>query len=248
MEYAAVLSKKRRSSSVLKTLGRLGLEDDGERDWYEESVRHLNMHFPDWKDLQRTVMIPPAFPVSVQEASLGDITEKRVYDLLEEFGQAYHQPMFVIHSHQFADLIEEKKKGFVGNMKKWNKGEHDFVIIHREYGFMFLQVKSSKCEDGQAFKKAIWQIDKDMKSIKTFLNDCFTDRLPPENMERVLYNYPGFVVMPNCQPTKTSINPRGVFTNDCKDKESFKKWWDEKVVTSNNRVMNEELYEALLVR
>ena len=232
--------------------GRRGLDDDGLRNWQEQAELLLDNHYPDWKDLQSSYMVPAAFEYHSANVCEGEHTEKYVYDLLQEFGEKYNEPMFVIHSHNFKEHIGSVKCGTP--YKNWVKGEHDFVIIHKRYGLIFLQVKArSEKNYLKAFKDAQSQIDKDQKSIKIFMEKQFGGAKSKSKLGvgNAVFDYPGFVVMPNCQrPSQgTAVShDNGLFKEDCDNVLSLRSWWDTKVANPDANPVDPEIYKQFLIR
>ena len=232
--------------------GRRGLDDDGIRNWQEQAELLLDNHYPDWKDLQSSYMVPAAFEYHSANICEGERTEKYVYDLLQEFGETYNEPMFVIHSHKFKEHICSVKSG--NPSKNWVKGEHDFVIIHKLYGLIFLQVKARFQKNYlKAFKDAQSQIEKDKVCIKIFLEKQFGGAKSKSKLDvgNAVFDYPGFVVMPNCQrPLQgTAVShDNGLFKEDCNNVLSLRSWWLTKVAISNANPVDPEIYKQFLIR
>ena len=88
-------------------------------------------------------MVPCVFPCKKRELSDGEQTEKMFFYLLQEFGESRSEGMFVIHSYNFAELISEWNKKSNRKEEKWLIGEHDFVVIHQQWGIIFFQVTGS---------------------------------------------------------------------------------------------------------
>lgn len=88
------------------------------------------------------LMVPGEFLSRKRKPDKGEETEKKFYDLLQEFGEirSEPEPMFVVHSYKFVEMISEWNKESSKEEKKWVAGEHDFVIIHRQHGIIFFQV------------------------------------------------------------------------------------------------------------
>lgn len=224
---------------------RRDLEDDGIRTWQEQAIALLDHNYPDWENPKSTEMVPAAFP-SHTKPDKGLSCEKYVYDLLQKFGETYKEPMFVVHSHKFKEHIDSVKSGD-SKAKKWVTGEHDFLIIHKLYGPIFLQVKAGDEKNGlKVFRAAQKQIDKDKESLNFFAKNRFVKGTCKRKLP--IFDYPGFVVMPNCRrPQPTSVpHDNGVFQEDCSNLESFRSWWDQNVVKDDK--VEPEVYKELLVR
>ena len=80
------------------------------------------------------------------------------------------------------------------------------------------------------FSKAVGQLEKDQKSLLSFLKGNLPDYCE-KDLDFVVYKYPGFVVMPNCtKKNRLGLQvARGVFQEDCKDVNAFSEWWKTKV-------------------
>ena len=229
-------------------ISRLSLEDDGVRNWQEQAIAMLDNFYPDWKNPESSYMVPAAFNLT-NTNDKGQPTEKDIFDLLENFGRKYKEPMFVVHSYSFKELCDSIRSGD-SKGKKWVTGEHDFVIIHKRYGVIFLQVKAGKNKNWmERFKDAQEQIKRDKLSLKIFLNKHFesTGKKPCQDFD--LFNYPGFVVMPNCERQEESVLPitDGLFKEDCSSLEAFRSWWLEKVANPHIE-SDSDVYEKIVVR
>lgn len=97
------------------------------------------------------------------------------------------------------------------------------------------------------FRYAEDQLEKDKKVLKAFINENLPGNLR-EEMNAVLYKYPGFVVMPNCPGGKPK-QPNGVFQEDCKDVDAFIKWWNLNVAAvKKGPPFSQELFKYLVMR
>lgn len=228
---------------IFKTLGRMSLDDNGERDWHEESINYLNEHYGEWKDLNTTIMVPPCLQLDPEDCTAGQQTEKKIFDLLNEFGEKYHEPMFVVHSYSFSELIHKLDKGYE-NEKEWVKGEHDFVIIHREYGVIFLEVKGKENTKG-VYTEAKRQIDKARNATLSYLKKKY---VKSKKVIKASHEWPGFVVMPNCKKqNQNTPHDDVVYEEDCSSQEAFKQWWDDKIADPSKEI-EQELYKELVIR
>ena len=98
------------------------------------------------------------------------------------------------------------------------------------------------------FAQAAKQLDKDRKSLQTFIEENVKSRMKREIDPELFSTYPGFVVMPNCpRPDGSVVNPpTGVFKEDCENVEAFSKWWDKNVKRVTG--FDQELFEYLVMR
>ena len=116
------------------------LDDKRERPWAEKVISFLDGKYPGWKNPQKTYMVPCEFLHGKLTPYPGEKAEKKVFDLLQNFGKSRSEPMFVVHSKKFEVIISERNKKSNKIKKRWLRGEPDFVIIHRLHGIMFFQV------------------------------------------------------------------------------------------------------------
>lgn len=227
----------------VKSCGQKDLSDDGFRSWDEQITVGLNRDYPDWKNPEETWMVPPVFPTKTGNHNEGEVTEKKVYDLLEEFGSIHNEPMFVVHSFKFRDKIEDWNRN-LNQTEKHVTGEHDFVIIHRKHGIIFLQVKAASKTKPQ-FSSAIKQLEKDKQSLQFFAAQHVQGKLKGR-LKGKLYSGAGYVVMPNCPRPKSVHTDNGIFKEDCESVEAFARWWDDNIV--QEEPLDQELYNALVMR
>ena len=126
-------------ATTVRTGCQKDLNDKGERNWYDEVIDRLDSEYgEDWRHPSRTYMVPCVFPNRKREADKGELAENKFFLLLQEFGEKTAEGMFVIHSHNFKELISVWKKE--SQEMKWLIGEHDFVIIHHKLGIIFFEV------------------------------------------------------------------------------------------------------------
>lgn len=235
--------------SLVKSRGQAGLADNGKREWDSEIVKSLDDEFPDWNDPKTTYMIPEELH---KQGNDGEKAEKVVFNLLKSFGEQRNEPMFVVHSYSFKERISDVKSNFLSS-KKWNIGEHDFVLIHRQVGFVFLQVKSA-VKTAKAYNKAKKQLEKDRDSMKFFLEEVGIPKtkISQNSVDKLFSTFPGFVVMPNCPrpDSKAATYADCIFQEDCSNEEAFSEWWDTNIGTtsSGEKRVTEDLYNLLVKR
>lgn len=234
--------------------GQSDLVDDGKREWDSEIKKCLDDEYPDWKYPKTTYMIPEELH---KERNDGEKAEKIVFNLVKSFGEQRNEPMFVVHSYNFKERISEVKSGSL-SFKKWNIGEHDFVIIHRQAGFVFLQVKAS-VKTAKVYAKAQEQIGKDRDTLETYFKHLGIpkNKLKTLDVKKLFSRFPGFVVMPNCPRPNSSASTYadGIFQEDCASVKAFSGWWDRSIGRSehgeNDAVedeVKEELFNLLVTR
>lgn len=234
--------------------GQRDLADDGKREWDSEIEKSLDDEYPDWKNPTTTYMIPEELH---NQGNEGEKAEKIVFNLLKSFGEQRNEPMFVVHSYNFKERIFEVKSNSVSS-KKWNIGEHDFVLVHRQAGFVFLQVKAS-VKTAKTYRKAQKQIDKDRNAMKSYLQEVGIgkDKITKRDFDKLFSRFPGFVVMPNCPrpDSYASTHADGIFQEDCASVEAFADWWDRSIGRLDHGendavedVVKEELFNLLVTR
>ena len=229
----------------VKGFGQRDLADDGLRSWDEQIKIGLNENYPGWENPQKTTMVPPFFSFKGQNPDDGQHTEKTFYDLLQKFGEIREQGMFVVHSHKFVEKISELNEEHGREEQKWLTGEHDFVLIHRHHGILFLQVKAAtKTKD--KFLLAKKQLEKDKQALQAFADQYLTGNLK-KCVDKELFSYPGFVVMPNCSRPANSVHipPNGIFKEDCETVEAFSAWWEKNIV---HKTISQEVFNCLVMR
>lgn len=226
--------------------GQRDLADGGKREWDSEVKKSLDDEYPDWRNPMTTHMIPEELH---KQGNEGEKAEKIVFDLLKSFGEQRNEPMFVVHSYNFKERISEVKSNFVSS-KKWNIGEHDFVLVHRQVGFVFLQVKAS-VKTAKTYAKAQKQIDKDRDAMKFYLEEVGIPKheISKTVVDKLFSRFPGFVVMPNCPRPDSSVSTHadGIFQEDCASVEAFARWWDRSIARSDHG-QKEELFNLLVTR
>lgn len=115
----------------------------------------LYKRFPNWKDDQKTHMIPPVFtPKTVQVAiegpvlysDRGELGESIVYNRLMELGEKKKIGMFVINGFHLKDVGKWNKRCTpdyqVPDIRSGNVHEFDFVIFHHTLGVIAVEVKN----------------------------------------------------------------------------------------------------------
>ena len=187
--------------AVVRGRGQKDLRDDGKRDWDKEIKNCLDHEYQDWENPQTTYMIPE----TLQKAgSKGEKAETQVFNLLKAFGEERNEPMFVVHSYKFKERVSQLNVNFKLSItsKKWKLGQHDFVIIHRHCGFIFIQVKAAD-KTAKTFREAQLQIEKDKDAMKLFLVSA---KFLKRDGNKVFSRYPGFLAMPNCPRPSSEVS------------------------------------------
>ena len=234
--------------------GQRDLADDGKREWDSEIKKSLDDEYPDWRDPKTTHMIPEELQ---KQGTDGEKAEKLIFNVIKSFGELRNEPMFVVHSYKFKERISEIKSKFLSS-KRWNIGEHDFVLIHRQAGFVFLQVKASR-KTPKTYGKARIQIDKDRDAMKFYLNEVAIpqNQISTKDVDKLFSRFPGFVAMPNCPrpDSSASTHADGIFQEDCASVDAFSHWWDTSIGSpghgENDAVedaVKEKLFNLLVTR
>ena len=144
-------------------------------------------------------------PETLQKAgSKWEKAETQVFNLLKAFGEERNEPMFVVHSYKFKERILQLNDKFKlsNTSRKWKLGEHDFVIIHRQHGFVFIQVKAAD-KTAKTFREAQLQIEKEKDAMKLF---PVSAKFLKSDGNKVFSRYPGFLAMPNCPRPSSEVS------------------------------------------
>lgn len=206
-----------------------------------EGIRlSLDREYPNWKNPKRTHMVPDSLPS--HQSNKGSSAEEVIYDRLKECGTQREEPMFVVHSFRFSEHIPES-----GRKKSWVMGETDFVIVHKNYGPILIQVKAT--ETGRTYKEAENQLLKDKLSLQKRFEKAVEGILPRRKVTELFGYLPAFVAMPNCpRPPEICAHDNALYQEDCSTLEGFDKWWDDKVVNATHPAVSQEMYEYLVIR
>ena len=217
--------------------------DEGRHDMVEGIRLGLDRGYPDWKNPQRTHMVPD--PLPSHQSNKGSSAEEVIYDRLKECGtqrKERKEPMFVVHSFPFSEHIPES-----GRKKSWVMGETDFVIVHKTHGPILIQVKAT--ETGRTYKEAENQLLKDKLSLQKRFEKAVEGILPRRKVTELFGYLPAFVAMPNFpRPPEICAHDNALYQEDCSTLEGFAKWWDDKVVNATHPAVSQEMYEYLVIR
>ena len=218
-------------------------DEDGIRWLDEELEKALDRDYPDWKNPSKTHMIPPTFEMKGNLDETGQLAEKKVFDLLHDFGNHNNEPMFVIHSYNFREKVSNWRNLTQGQ-KKYERGEHDFLLLHRNYGMIFLQVKGA-VEKSTQFASAKKQLKRDEGSLFYFTENWLTKDLK-KKMKIERSHIHTYVVMPNCRLGNSVHGSNGIFKENCENVEAFSKWWKENILPRT--APDQEVYNCLVMR
>ena len=230
----------------VKSSSQANLEDDGKRSWREEIKVRLDQEYPGWQSPKETTMVPPVFYYKSHNPDKGKHTERKVYNLLQQFGEVQKQGMFVVHSARFREKILKWNENETEEEKNWLTGEHDFVIIHPAHGIVFFQVKAAT-KTARAFIKCKLQLDKDQECLQVFCLKHLETSAKKRKGKDHLYHSLGFVVMPNCPRPDWETN-YGIFKEDCETVEAFTEWWENNVSVKLKEPIDKELYDCMVMR
>jgi len=230
----------------LKSCGQSDLGDDGTRTWDEQIGDYIDRNYPGWQNPVHTSMVPPEFSYRTRNPDEGQRTEKDFFELVQKFGESRKEGMFVFHSPRFKERDSEWNEYLTKTESNWLIGEHDFVIIHRQLGIVFFQVKAASKTRGK-FGLANQQLDKDQQSLHAFAVEYLQGKLK-RDVDKEVYLYPGFVVMPNCpRPTSPQFQYKnGIFKEDCETVEAFSKWWEKNI--KRKMTIDQEVFDCLVMR
>ena len=155
---------------------------------------YLTGRWPDWKKNDRTYMSPPFFRcryisptgdasgavelTKTEEGYMrGDFAELQIFQCLERFGQETNQPMFVLSQFKYRKFIKEffpKDCPLVASLKNLlveneDKGEVDFVVLHRRIGVILIEVKGNTEFNSDRYDEARKQLEFAEKFVRVFL-------------------------------------------------------------------------------
>ena len=228
----------------IKSCGQSNLAHDGTRDWDDGLRSWLDKEYPDWKDLHRTYMVPPSFESKGNEAK-GKSAEEKMYDKLQELGLKNNEPMFVVHSFGYSEHVPGN-----GRKRSWVMGETDFVVIHRNHGPIFFQVKAT--ETGDKYKEAEEQLRKDkiafLRYCQKLEEGMVKEKISVRKITEVFKNVPGYVALPNCKRAESiNIPDNTLFQEDFRSAEAFSIWWNQNIGRSAHPPLTQAIYEHLVM-
>lgn len=139
----------------------------------EATTNYVTKFYPNL--LTRTYRIPASlsYPPLIKNSQSNESSKERsdldcneeVVRALDAWGKKGKEPMLI--------LVEYKMKSYLKNVKRKTKkakgsGDHDILVLHKNFGVMFLQLKAcerdSSCKNKRdALKKALVQLDRDVK-------------------------------------------------------------------------------------
>ena len=205
----------------------------------------LDREYPDWRNPTETHMVPSSFPYR-PDGDKGAGAEKVFYNLIDQFGAANKEPMFVVHSYPYSDYIP----GYVDKKKRsWVIGEADFVIIHRKHGVMFFEVKATETGATHTYKEAQDQLAKNQIAFEKYFKRMPEGNISARKAKELFRRCPGFVVMPQCRKgSSVSTRDNVLYQEDCDSPKAFSQWWDEKINSAKYQDVDQTIFEYLVMR
>ncbi|CAG0896733.1 unnamed protein product [Darwinula stevensoni] len=226
------------------------------RDWETEKTTHLVPYVEDKEEWIRKV-----------EHNAGEKAERSLIITLYQLGKNKRLPMFITYNRNFSHLIKTKDVG--GGSEGIMTGEHDVVMIHRELGAVFMQVKnldtkSSKDKPSNAVKNregitnkarknavkrnidaAEEQLKKDVKSLKAAIKESGVDGIDVSLCVIALVNVKRAEV--ERKPIH-DIQPPIVFLceEDLKSVKSIEQWWNDHLLSKLQSSIDTRMYLKLL--
>ena len=202
--------------------------------------RGLDREYPDWKSPSGTHMVPASFPS--HRSNKGSIGEKDIYNLLLQCGTQRKEPMFAVHSFVFSEHIPDS-----GRQNSWVMGETDFVLINKNHGPIFIQVKAT--DTGKSYKDAAKQLQDDKLALQKRFEEAVEGEFSKRKVKQLFKNVPALVAMPNCpRPPELCARDNVLYQEDCSSREGFDRWWNGKVATARHPYVDPEMYESLVIR
>ena len=215
------------------------LADEGKYNMVEGICLGLNGEYPDWKSPIQTYMVPDTFPS--RQGDKGSSAEYIIYSRLQECGAQLEEPMFVVHSCPFSEHIPESER-----KRSWVMGETDFVIIHKNHGPIYIEVKAT--DTGKSFKEAEDQLQKGKLALKKRFENAVKGEIPAKQVTDIFKNFPAFVAMPNCpRPDPRCARANVLYQEDCSSLVNFVEWWKKNVDNASPPPVTPKMYECLVI-
>ncbi|CAG0891530.1 unnamed protein product [Darwinula stevensoni] len=115
-----------------------------ETTWLYQAEQFIKKTYREWETEKTTHLVPYVEDrdewIKKAEHDSGIKAERSLILSLYELGKRKQLPMFITYNRNFAHLIKRKDVG--GASEGILTGEHDIVLIHRELGAVFMQVKN----------------------------------------------------------------------------------------------------------
>ena len=215
-----------------------------ESTWLYQAQEFIKGVYCDWENGKQTRLVPPVEDedVWIQTAkTLGASSERKLIIRLFQLGKRNGLPMFITYNRDFSHLVKTRNIGG-GIEGVLETGEQDIIIIHRDFGVIFIEVKNLDIEQtgkklGDAVKRNIKtaedQLQKDVHSLEHAVKECGV-----ENMILSLH----VIALTNLkrgQLEDISNTDRTIFLceEDYLSVEAMEQWW-QKYVLQLDRVRN----------
>ena len=181
----------------------------------------------------------------------GEEAERKVIEDLYKFGQRNKMPMFITYNHKFFHLIESREVG--GGIENILTGEHDIMLIHRDHGAIFIQVKN--IDAMRTLQKNIniakGQLKNDVLSLEVARQNMMKD-VEEDSAEDIGVSV-CVIALPNVKKTQIEKRPLKdmpvptvyLCEDDLESMDSLKQWWEENI-QKRNSVFDSNTYLKLL--
>ncbi|CAG0893666.1 unnamed protein product [Darwinula stevensoni] len=221
-----------------------------ETTWIYQAERFVKETFRDWETGGRTLLVPCVEDknewIKIVKDDPGKKAERSIILSLYELGKSKKLPMFITYNRNFSHLIKMKDVG--GGTEDLVTGEHDIVLIHREFGVVFMQVKnlSSKSKVKENVQKAKKQLKNDVLSLKATVQESGSGDVNVSLCVLALAN------VKRSQVEAKSLSDMPVPTvflceEDLETAESIERWWNEQVLHQlSNSIIDSRTYLKLL--
>ena len=109
-------------------------------------------------------------------------------------------------------------------------------------------MKAAKSK-AKKFVEAYEQLLKDQEILRAFASEKLRHKMG-KDINKELFRYPGFVVMPNCTcpVDSVAVPSNGIFKEDCENVEAFSKWWKRNITNKRTTTFNRDLFKFLVLR
>ncbi|CAG0891848.1 unnamed protein product [Darwinula stevensoni] len=221
-------------AKVVSTMSRN--EPARESKWIYQAERFIKKTYNDWETGSTTRLVPPVQHeedwVKAAKTS-GGKSERHLILRLYGLGRKNQMPMFITYNRNFSHLVERRNVG--GGIENiLEGGEHDIVLIHREIGVIFVQVKNvdSRRKLNDNFDKAKTQLEKDFCNFETTWNDFKESDAKDMTVSLCVV---ALTNVKRAQVERKSLSDlpvRSVFLceEDLESLESIERWWNGHVL------------------
>ncbi|CAG0893629.1 unnamed protein product [Darwinula stevensoni] len=227
-----------------------------ESTWLDQAQEHIKRSYCHWETEQITRLVPPIQRIDdwVNEAKTkGEKAERKLILDLYHFGQENKMAMFITYNRKFFHLIESRNEG--GGIEDILTGKHDIMLIHRDLGAIFIQVKNiNKMRALQEdINKAKEQVKNDVLSLEVTRQNLMKDM--KESSSEVISVSLCVIALPNVKKAQVERRPLEdlpvptvfICEDDLMTNESLKKWWEENILHKlRNSPIDSKTYLKLL--